>query len=268
MFLADTHMHSTASFDGHASRLEMARSAAEKGLNVICFTDHYDVVDEYGNFVPAFDWAYARKEHKEALDAGLNVEILYGLELGNAFADYDAAARSTEEQGLDVVIGSVHNSGKELGYIDYYNVPFTSAEMCRPYLDDYIERAQELVAWGKFDVLAHLPYPLRYMRDRDGCPVSMDAYKEQIDSILETIICKNIALEVNTKGFEKSEPDYAALLERYHALGGRLVTVGADAHRIHEVGRNLPEAYRLLKEKGFDAVTVFRQRRPELIPIP
>lgn len=267
MFLADTHMHSTASFDGHASRLEMARSAAEHGLSVICFTDHYDVVDEHGTYVPAFDWPTARKQHREALDAGFPVEILYGLELGNAFANYDAAARAIQEPGLDVVIGSVHNSGKELGYIDYYNVVFTP-DMCKPYLDDYIHQELALVEWGQFDVLAHLPYPLRYMRDRDGCPASMEAYQEQITAILETIIRKGIALEVNTKGFEKSAKDYAALLERYHQLGGRLVTVGADAHRLHEVGRNLPEAYHLMKEKGFETVTVFRGRKAEQIPLP
>lgn len=268
MYIADTHMHSTASFDGHASRLEMARSAAEHGISTICFTDHYDVADEWGQLVPAFDWDYARKEHQEALSAGLDLEILYGLELGNAYANYEAALASLEEPGLDVVIGSAHNSSEKLGFTDYYHVKFGSCEECYHYLDDYFRQVLELARWGHFDTLAHVPYPLRYMRDRDGCPVSMDRYRDQCNAILETIVKKGIALEVNTKGFRPARQDYAALLKRYRELGGELVTVGADAHRVHEVGRDIPEAYRLIREMGFEAVTVFRGRKPELHPLP
>lgn len=267
MFIADTHMHSTASFDGHASRREMARSAAEHGISLICFTDHYDVADEWGQIVPAFDWDYARKEHQEALDEGLDMEILYGLELGNAYADYEAALRSLSEPNLDVVIGSAHNSSAKLGFIDYYHVHFTSEEMCYYYLDDYIAQVLELAEWGQFDTLAHLPYPLRYMRDRDGWQVNFDRYEEQLTAILQTIIRKGIALEVNTKGLAGAVKEYTFLLNRYRELGGKLVTVGADAHRLHEVGRDIPTAYRLLKENGFDEVTVFRGRNPELHPI-
>lgn len=267
MILVDTHMHSTASFDGHASRLEMSRSAAEHGLSVICFTDHYDVVDEWGKFVPAFDWDYARKEHQEALAANLSLDIRYGLELGNAYADYEASDRALKEKGLDVVIGSAHNSSRELGFIDYYHVNFTSAAECYHYLDDYIQKLSDIAQWGHFDTLAHIPYPLRYMRDRDGCAVSLDRYQEQLTAILETIVKKDIALEVNTKGFENARGDYGMLLKRYRELGGKLVTVGADAHRVHEVGRSIPDAYELMRENGFDAVTVFRQRMPELISV-
>lgn len=268
MYIADTHMHSTASFDGHASRLDMARSAAEHGISTICFTDHYDVADEWGKLVPCFDWEYARKEHNEALSANLDLEILYGLELGNAYADYDAALKSLDEPNLDVVIGSAHNSSGKLGFIDYYHVKFESEEMCYHYLDDYFAQVLELAQWGHFDTLAHIPYPLRYMRDRDGCQVNFDRYEKQIDEILTTIIGKGIALEVNTKGFAGAVKEYTHLLNRYRALGGNMVTVGADAHRVHEVGRSIPNAYQLIRECGFENVTVFRGRKPQFHPLP
>lgn len=267
MFLADTHMHSAVSFDSETPRVKMALTAAKRGLSAICFTDHYDVVDEFGSFVPAFDWPAARREHRAAAEACLRVRLLYGLELGNAFADYAAAERAMEEPGLDCVIGSVHNSSRELCYTDYYNVKFCSPEQCAPYLEDYFQLELEQVRWGRFDVLGHLPYPLRYMRDRDGCAVSLGPYWDIIDEILRTIVDKGIALEVNTKGFRQSEGDYVPLLRRYRALGGRLVTVGADAHRPEEVGDGIRRAYRLLLQEGFPWVAVYAGRMPELMRI-
>lgn len=56
MFYADQHMHSSVSFDSHSPRPDMAAAAVQAGLSALCFTDHYDVVDEHGAFVRTYDW--------------------------------------------------------------------------------------------------------------------------------------------------------------------------------------------------------------------
>ncbi|MCD8146712.1 MAG: histidinol-phosphatase HisJ family protein [Clostridiales bacterium] len=267
MFLADTHMHSAASFDSTTPRREMARAAAAQGLRLICFTDHHDVIDGKSQLCPTFDWPTARAEHQAAVAEQIpGLELCYGLELGNAFGDYAAAENSLKEPGLDYVIGSVHNTGKALGYLDYYYQTYTP-ELAAAHLEDYFTSMLELVQWGKFDSLGHIPYPLRYMRDRDGCDVGLGPYWNQIDGILRQIIASGIALEVNTKGFRQARSDYAALLERYRALGGEMVTCGGDAHRPSEVGETIREGYELIQEKGFRYVTVYRRRKPNLIPL-
>ena len=38
----DYHMHSKVSFDSEEEPIEIIRSAEEKGLLEICFTDHFD----------------------------------------------------------------------------------------------------------------------------------------------------------------------------------------------------------------------------------
>ena len=48
-------------------------------------------------------------------------------------------------------------------------------------------------------------------------------------------------------------------------LGGEIVTVGSDAHRPSAAAAAVREGYELLKNCGFDYVTVFRQRKPEFI---
>ncbi|MEE3394802.1 MAG: PHP domain-containing protein [Candidatus Onthomonas sp.] len=263
MLPADLHLHSTVSFDGHNSRREMALAARDRGIRTICFTDHYDVVNEKNEFVPVYDWTPARREHAEAKAAlGGSAELLYGLELGNAPADFSAAAAALTEPGLDFVLGSIHNASKAMGWQDYYYVNFESPERCYAYLDDYFDQEEQLVQWGNFDSLAHLPYPLRYMSGRDGQPVTLGRYEERIVEILRKLIQNGKALEVNSGKSPRIMPEYGWLLERYADLGGELVTVGCDAHRVEDVGVGLEQAYDLLKSKGYRYVTVFRGRRP------
>ena len=103
MFYADQHMHSSVSFDSHSSRSDMAAAAAQAGLSALCFTDHYDVVDEHGTFVPHYDWAPAREAHAQAQkDWGDQLFLGFGIEVGNAPEDFSMAERIISEPGLDL----------------------------------------------------------------------------------------------------------------------------------------------------------------------
>lgn len=263
MNLVDTHIHSTVSFDGHNSRTEMARAAIDRGIGILCFTDHYDVVNEKNRLVPHYDWAPARREHQAAREAlGEQIELLYGLELGNAPASFAGAEEALKEPGLDFVLGSIHNSSSALHWQDYYFVTFRAPVLGYFYLDDYFDQLEQLMDWGNFDALAHLPYPLRYIRDRDQQQVTLDQYRDRVDALLRRLEETGKALEVNSAKRLPLMPEYGWLLERYRALGGELVTVGCDAHRVSDVGVGLAEAVELIRSKGFRYVTVFRGRKP------
>lgn len=266
--MLDTHLHSDVSFDGHSSRAEMALASRAAGITGLCFTDHYDVVNEKNELVPTYHWAPARTAHQAARAAlGPDFPLGYGLELGNAPADFSAAAKALEEPGLDFVLGSIHNASAALGWQDYYYVHFLSPELCYRYLDDYFDSLEALVAWGNFDSLAHLPYPLRYMAQRDRQPVTLARYKGRIASLLKALIQTGKALELNSGKSEVLMPEYRWLLERYRAMGGRLVTVGSDAHRTSDAGKGLVQAYDLLRSVGFTEVAFYQGRQPQLIPL-
>lgn len=265
MYLADTHMHSTVSFDGKNTRKDMARAAAGAGLSTICFTDHYDVINEKGEYVPTYDWSAARREHRE-IEGHPGLEVLYGIEMGNAPADFHAAEQVLQEPGLDFVIGSIHNASVALGGQDYYYVDYAARpELCRAQLEDYLAQELALVKWGNFDTLGHLPYPLRYMRDKCGQVISLKEFPQQVSAILKAIAERGKAIEVNTNRARTPLDDYIPLLKEYRDLGGELVTVGADAHQKADVGRGVKEAYALLEACGFRYVAVFRERKPEMI---
>lgn len=267
MRLIDTHMHSTVSFDGHDSRKTMAQAAAKAGLSTICFTDHYDVINEKGEWWLTYDWSAARREHEE-IGAIPGLEVLYGIELGNAPAGFAVAEKVLEEPGLDQVIGSIHNASMALGGQDYYYVDYVKhPELCSVHLEDYLQQELALVKWGKFDTLGHLPYPLRYMRDKCGQDVSLDACGDQVTAILRTIAERGKAIEVNTNRAKTPLDDYFPLLKEFRALGGELVTVGADAHQKEHPGRGIPDAYALISACGFRYVTYFKDRKPVIIKL-
>lgn len=269
MFFADQHMHSSVSFDSHTPRVDMAAAAVDAGLSALCFTDHYDVVDEQGNFSLTYDWAPALEQQAAARDAwGDRIFLGFGVEVGNAPEDFAAAERVIAQPGLDLVIGSIHNGSSVLGYMDYYYANFDSPALCHQYLEDYFLSMRQLAQWGQFDTLGHLPYPLRYMRDRDGQDVSLLPYEDIIREILTAVLAAGKAIELNTcKYHTGSAADYAFVLRTYRELGGELVTVGADAHFPKDVGHALSDGYALLKQCGFRYVTHFIGRNPHPISL-
>ena len=264
MFYADQHMHSNISFDSDAPRTEMAEAAVRAGLSALCFTDHYDVVDEFGNLHPAYDWEPARKAQAAARAAwGEQITLGFGVELGNAPADFAAAEGVLREPGLDLVIGSIHNGSEAVGSPDYYNVRYDTPELCRAHLADYFRSMLRLARWGQFDVLGHIPYPLRYMRDRDGQPVGLEPFREEIREILRCTIQAGRGIEVNTCQFHPGTAgDYGRVLEDYRELGGEIVTVGADAHDPAHVGEAVAEGHALLRSRGFRYAAHYVGREP------
>ncbi len=274
MRLYDAHTHSLCSPDSDSPQAEMVAAARQAGLKGLCITDHYDVLDFDGNYCPSYDWILPRQEHRRGIAAaGEDIYLGYGLELGNAPADFEAARRVLEEP-LDFVIGSIHNMsrcwrdpdtdpawGLRPG-LDYYEMRFTSDSMCQTVMRDYCDQLLALALWGGFDVMGHIPYPLRYMH-RDGQAPDFSRQREVLDCVLVTLAETGKGLEVNTNRGRDME-QYRPLMERFRSVGGEIVTVGSDAHRPEDVGKGIRESYDLLRDCGFRYAAVFRNREPEM----
>lgn len=137
-------------------------------------------------------------------------------------------------------------------------------------LRQYFEWELKLAEWAKFDTLAHLTYPLRYICGNYGKSVDMTKFSEIIDEILLTLIKNKTALEINTGGLRKpigiTSPD-ENIIRRYKELGGKLITIGSDAHYAEHLGAGIEQGYELALKCGFDKVAVYQGRTPTLIPI-
>ena len=75
---------------------------------------------------------------------------------------------------------------------------------------------------------------------------------------------------MNTAGFKYGlgHPNPTEdVIKRYHELGGRLITIGADGHKPEHIAYDFHKIPDMLKSCGFDSYTIFRQRNPEFIKL-
>jgi len=265
MYLCDTHSHTLISPDSRATLAQMARAAMAAGAQEFCVTDHCDLLDYDGNPVTSFDWPAARAQYRQvkALTEG-QLELHLGVELGSITHAPDVARRIIAEGGdeLDFVLGSSHNWIGVYDNREMYFFNFSDASLAREAVESYLDQAEDLACNYPdcYDSLAHLVYPLRYIR-RDGQTISLEDYEDRIRHIFTRIAATDHALEFNT--YQGKDLDiWLPLLRWYRECGGRFVTVGSDAHEPADVAKGISRAYELMQEAGFRHVTTFVRRQP------
>lgn len=265
----DSHTHSDNSPDGEHSVMFMCENAVLKNLLGISITDHCEINSYYQEKFDVrlrqsyFDIAKAKAAF------GNRFVITAGIELGQPMHDPGRADHALRAFPFDFVLGSVHNiRGKE----DFYllDARREGLPVIYGWLDTYFQEILEMAQWGKFDVLAHLTYPFRYICGRDGVELDKSRFEGVIDEILKTLVQKSIGLEVNTSGYRQGMggpfPD-APYIKRYRELGGELVTLGSDAHRGEDVGAGLEQGTQLLLDLGFTHFAVYKKREPRMLKL-
>ncbi len=268
MYLCDIHSHTKISPDSQAQLRDTAQAAIDAGLQEFCVTDHFDLLGLDGKPLTAFDWPAAKEQYRGVKEElGDRLVLRLGLELGSATYD-PVVARDVLAQGgeeLDFVLGSMHNWIGEEGNLDFYFSTYQdNPELARRALEGALEHTWTLVAQlpDCYDSLAHIVYPLRYIH-RDGIELSLADYEDRVRAIFTQVAKTDHAMEVNVcRGHDLD--CWPPILRWFKECGGKLVTVGADAHRPDQVARGIPEALQMLQAAGFDCVTTFAGRKPVL----
>lgn len=266
--ICDLHTHSRFSFDGSASLEEMSRSAAERGVRILATTDHCDMTGGAEGFQSYLDCEQGRlREYAAVKDLFPDLELLYGLELGNPEYMPEKSEEIMSARHFDFVIGGFHflSDSSDIYKIDYPDEAFIDWMF-----EDYFTGMARMAAFGGFDTLAHLDYPLRVLKGKVPTPPSVRKYRDLIEPVLEILVRSDIALEINTRGTYDWQGRVGPedwVLKRYRELGGRLVTIGSDAHLPRWVGEGFRQAADALRRSGFDSFTVYRDRKPFQIPL-
>ncbi len=264
-YASDCHNHSCCSPDGDHSVPAMLARAKELGLYAWTLTDHCEC--------QKFETRYRERvrqawEEMAGVEAG-GLRFCRGIELGQPMEDLDAAQEALSGRDYDFVIGSLHNlrDKPDFYYMDAANM---DPEALHALLDAYWDEILDMIAWGGFDSLGHVTYPLRYIQGERGVPVDMSRHAEKLDQVLAALVQAEKALEVNTSGLRQKLGETMPnlpILKRYHALGGRLVTLGSDAHCTEDLGKGIDQGMDLLKEAGFREFTIYEKRQPVMLPL-
>ena len=264
----DLHTHCTLSFDGKSSAEDMVKRAVELGIKHYALTDHVDL----GEFAdPDFDLEATVNGAREIIpplreEYADRVDLLYGVELGQATQDSDTAERLLRENDYDFVIGSLHNIKK---HKDFYFLNYEGMNIGK-LLKKYFNELFDLASYCEYDVLGHITYPLRYITGEHGIDVDLSEYGSIIDEILRTLIRNGKGIEINTSGLRQKYgrmfPD-TDTVRRYRELGGEILTIGSDAHCADDLGKGIEDGIAAAKEAGFDEIAIFKHREPMFIRI-
>ncbi len=255
----DYHMHSRVSYDGEGDPQEMVLAAAKAGLKEICFTDHLDYGPSWDGVTKLTFETETYNEAYNGLIAPEGLLIRRGFEFGMTPDNQKELEKDLARRPFDFVLGSVHF----VDGFDPYFEPFWQNQApetaCRRYLETTLECVK---AHDDFDVLGHLTYISKCAANPNP-PIRYEDFPELIDEILKILVQKGKGMEINTSGLDRCGvflPD-ETMLRRFKELGGRIITVGSDAHAPDRVGQYIDQALALAKDI-FGGVYTFAERKP------
>ena len=260
----DFHMHSKVSFDSEMEPKDMVARAKELWLKEICFTDHID----YEPGRKRGEMVFSRKDYEAAyrdLD-GQGVKLNFGMEFGLMPDNREDLEYERSLAEYDFVIGSVHFAEG----VDIYHPPFWQGRTVLESYEAYLREMLDCVrVHDGFHVLGHLTYPTKAHANPTHQVFRLEDHQEIVDAIFKVLIAKGKGLEVNTSGIETSGhtlPPFP-FVKRFLELGGEILTVGSDAHRLPRVGINCHETIKALGEFT-QYVCTFREGKPVFHKIP
>ncbi len=269
----DTHLHTDFSADSTTPMSTQASHARELGLSGICITDHVDYdyptekYEELSGLSFSIDWNDYKSTIREISGQYNDLNIYLGVECGlkTNSAVVEKNRLLSSDPDFDQVIGSIHLIDNNDPYFPETWANQAPDRVMRRYFEITLENIE---AFTDFNTLGHLDYAVRYApKDFDYKP---EDYFEITDEIMKRLIRNNIALEINTsalkKGFGFTNP-HPAFIQRYYDLGGRLITIGSDAHDTDGMAFAFDETAYQLRKIGFSEYAIFIKRKPKLIEI-
>lgn len=280
MRYTDCHTHTQYSMDSEADIIEMIERARELDLAAYAVTDHCECncwypKEHYEN-TELFDYFNYKDDFEASLSAVTELKekysdfnLLCGTELGQPMAALDIAEKAVSDPRLDFVIASLHQitGEKDFYYINYYRM---TTDEINKLLEGYFTEIYEMCKWGKFDVLGHLTYCLRYMKIRNGITPNLKCFEEIISESLRELVKKGKGIEINTSGIRQNfGAAFPSLkyIRRFRELGGEIITIGSDAHKVRDLGANIADGTELAKLAGFTETCYFKERQPHFIKI-
>jgi len=107
-------------------------------------------------------------------------------------------------------------------------------------------------------ILTHFEYGLRRF---DFTPEELEShFEKELIAIFKKVIQRELAMEINAKSFGRyqNETLYRYAIPLYQSLGGKLFTLGSDAHVAEDYRLLFSEMANLLREFDVKQLVVFQ----------
>ena len=266
-----THTHSTNSRDGKSTVDEMCQAAIAAGFSGISVTDHCDIsMFEERRVLERIaastgDAAQAREKYADKLFVGVGVEFSdpqYRPERWHEIIDL---------ADYDIVVGSSHVPFYcDCGSFVRFNWETVDDDYLDRFIHGYFKSISDIAQNYPIDVLAHIYRPLRYMNLRYGRGVRLEDYTDEIEKVLEILVKRDIALEVNMvdlNGEDHTTFGMCDIAKMFRSLGGKYVTIGTDAHKVETIDSNFDLGAETLRKAGFENYYYYRKHTPVAVSL-
>jgi histidinol-phosphatase (PHP family) len=259
-YRADYHIHTHFSNDAPTTLDEQVQAAIASGLQEIAITDHYEIYGAGVNAGPA-RIADRIKFHRNAVERYHDqIIIRHGIELGQSYLDPDLANAIVQQGGFDYIIGSCHL----INGIDMKEIDLNLHQLI-DLTRDYIREIRANIELGLFDCVGHFDFVKRHATGFYDMKTDFLQFRDQIADIFDQLVFTGKGLEINTSGYRQPPKEAMPgieLLRFFRERGGEIITIGSDAHRPRDVGRDIMTAQKLAAAAGFKAFATYRERQP------
>ena len=249
----DQHVHSNFSFDSN-EELENYINVSNK--NDIVTTEHLDFANPIINYEDSSINYLKYIEEIDSLNKKYSNKFFSGIEIGYTPNSEKRIEDFLKDKNFNLKLLSIHQNG----LYDYMcvNKKLISLEaLIQEYFEQMIQALESSI---EFNVLAHFEYGIRIV---DISVTDFDSLASKfLNKIIELIIKKEIAFEVNTKSMYKYKKEnlYSYMIEKYLKTGGKLFTLGSDAHNIKDYAYKFDEARKFLLARNVKEIILFKDK--------
>ena len=249
----DQHVHSNFSFDSNED-LENYINVSNK--NDIVTTEHLDFANPIINYEDSSIEYLKYIEEITSLNKKYSNKFFSGIEIGYTSNSEKRIENFLKDKNFNLKLLSIHQNG----LYDYMcvNKKLISLEaLIQEYFEQMIQALESSI---EFNVLAHFEYGIRIV---DISVVDFDNLASKfLNKIIELIVKKEIAFEVNTKSMYKYKKEnlYSYMIEKYLKKGGKLFTLGSDAHNIKDYAYKFDEARKFLLDRNIEEIILFKDK--------
>ncbi len=246
----DTHIHADFSSDSLIKMSELVEKAIQLNYIYICFTEHFDLLPQelvkYG-LLPLTKYENKINQLRNQYP---QINIGFGLEIGEPHRSEQLRNDLLNNIHIDYMIGSIHLLPNGLNLSTPINF-----ELTNNHLESYYQEIYKMIQYSQFDTVGHIGiYKREYKSNLKNFESIINDY---LHEIFKLMIKKDICLEINNSGFRSDINSFlpeAKEIKNYISLGGKLITIGSDSHRIESFDKYFNITIDTLKNIGLNEV--------------
>ena len=249
----DQHVHSSFSFDSNED--------LENYINVsndsdIITTEHLDFENPIVNYKDSLMDYLKYIEQVRNLNQKYSNKFFSGIEIGYTPYSEKRIVDFLKDKNFNLKLLSIHQNGI-YDYMCINKKLISLKALIKEYFEQMIQALESSI---EFNVLAHFEYGIRIV---DISVADFDSLARKfLNKIIELIVKKEIAFEVNTKSMYKYKKEnlYSYMIEKYLKKGGKLFTLGSDAHNIKDYAYKFDEARKFLLARNAKEIILFKDK--------